>query len=143
MRLNGDDYYILDILPRRNCLRDDSFFTADSCLLESFYCDLEFGWDAERFFRMAHPAPNPEAFDAIHAEWSRLGLNSAYAERVAVLKAGFAVPFLGTVKLDETTVSDDLKKDSLTGGNDLNWFIISPLDVLKDQMVGTETKTTV
>jgi len=75
---------------------------------------------------------------AVRGEWSRTTAASAYADRVANLTAGTGLP--PGVKLDNTTVADDTKRDSLIGGAGLDWFLTSALDVVKD-LVGEEVRS--
>ena len=62
----------------------------------------------------------------IVAEWNS---GSTYADRVLHL-TGTAGGVNGTAILSSTTVHDDGVKDVLTGGKDLDWFIVSATDKL-------------
>ena len=73
------------------------------------------------------------------AEWA--GEND-YATRVNNLSNGGGAN--GSTKLNSTTVKKDSAKDTLTGGDDLDWFFISGSDVLIDFNVPiTERKTAI
>jgi hypothetical protein len=74
---------------------------------------------------------------SIVAEWNS---GSIYADRVAHL-TGTAGGLNGTAFLNAATVHNDGVKDVLTGGKDLDWFVVSALD-LSDAKTD-ETKTTI
>ena len=69
---------------------------------------------------------DPTGLALIVAEWNS---GIAYDLRVAHLK-GAAGGANGTAFLSATTVHDDGVKDVLTGGKDLDWFVVSALDTL-------------
>jgi uncharacterized delta-60 repeat protein len=69
---------------------------------------------------------DPTGLNLIVAEWNS---GSDYADRVAHL-TGTPGGLNGTAFLSAATVHDDGVKDVLTGGKDLDWFVVSALDTL-------------
>ena len=68
-----------------------------------------------------------DALRAISDEWSS---GNSYEDKIANLQAGVG---LAGVKLDATTVDDDLERDILFGRTGRDWFLSFGLDLLPDR----------
>jgi Ca2+-binding RTX toxin-like protein len=77
----------------------------------------------------AHDA-NILALLAVMAEWSRGDLG--YTDRVTNLRVGGGLN--GLTVLDASTVLDDLAKDTLRGGDSLDWFFAKQSNPKKDKL---------
>jgi hypothetical protein len=82
------------------------------------------------------------ALEAILAEWSRTDVD--YVGRIDHLLGTTPGGLNGNTFLNSTAVRNDSAKDTMTGGQGLDWFFASENDVLTDQNVGgTEIVTTI
>jgi Ca2+-binding RTX toxin-like protein len=73
---------------------------------------------------------NPVALRLVMREWLRC--DQTYTQRVNALRNGGGLN--GTIKLNDTTVSDDLVKDVLTGGAGRDWFLFDNDGLGKDKI---------
>jgi Ca2+-binding RTX toxin-like protein len=80
------------------------------------------------------------SLNAIMAEWT--STTTSYTDRINHLMNGGGLN--GSVVLNTTTVADNGKADSLTGGAGLDWFLVGALDKVTDlNNGGSETETTI
>jgi Ca2+-binding RTX toxin-like protein len=73
---------------------------------------------------------DPTGLAAIRTEWAS---GISYTDRVAHLTTGGGLN--GTVVLSAATVTNDVVKDALTGGQGFDWFVVSALDT-RDRKAG-------
>ncbi len=78
---------------------------------------------------------NRLAIDALMAEWTRTNANSAYAQRIANLRAGVG-PGASFKINSATAVTDGIAIDSLLGRNGLDWFWRFGSDTIGDLHTG-------
>jgi Ca2+-binding RTX toxin-like protein len=85
-----------------------------------------------KFYNESTHALNAAALGAIMAEWTG---GDTYTNKVAFL-SGSPGGANGTSFLNATTVANDLANDTLTGGPNLDWFVLSAGDLITNLASG-------
>ena len=81
---------------------------------------------------------DPAAILGVRTEWTRP--DAVYSERIAHLISGGGLN--GDYVINASTVGNDSVGDIVAGSAGLDWFVVSPSDVMTDK-VGTETATSI
>jgi Ca2+-binding RTX toxin-like protein len=84
-------------------------------------------------------AGNSTALNAVMLEWTDASKN--YADRIRHLMSGGIGSANSSTRLNSSTVKNDSRADTVSGGLDLDWFFQSSADVL--DAINGETKTLV